>query len=375
MSAFPIGKRTVAACLGFFLALCSVDVLAAEKSGAAGETRTVNAKVLNVDGTPLAGAAVELKGIDRPTLGLDKTWTFKTDGEGRFTAEFVNRRLDPEGDDPKAKDTSRPGWGLYYFLVPPDKEQSGAVSGPVNFHSTLENPEDEWGKAVALDGPSLEVVLRMKKGIVVEGVVLDLREKPLSGVKARLFHDLHADSHTGLGGEIFERSATSGADGRFRFDNVYPVQFALDVEKPAVWLKTQRGEGGEWVDNRIDVFPVKEDETRVWVGIEGSTNQEFKVYGTLVDAKGKPVPGGDITVALSYHKEPETFRDSHTFVEGKTGPDGKYEVMLETPWIRFIQGEKGGMESAYAEAEPTAMSRCLPPGKYDLRLEAGAPRD
>lgn len=334
--------------------------------------RVVNGKVLDADGKPSAGTTVYLVRMNRyRPVRLEESqkryqgWHWTTDAEGEFVAVFAKKRspFDP-GEGP-------PGWDEYHFVIPPGEGHCGAVSerflNPETDSPSLPPYESEWGLRRVLKDEPIEVVLRLTQGISVDGGVTDPQGRPVPDAAIHLWYDLHLASHTGYGGEILQQETRTGPDGSFHFPKVYPVDFALGVSpRDDVWVRTRLGENPEWTEDVIDRIEVEQDTEQVHIEI-GVSDERYRVWGTISDPEGRPVPEAKVSVAVSRHRSVQDWADTHAFIDGKTAADGSYEMVLRRPWIRFIRVDKEGYQPVL-EGNGNRSDTLLP-GRYDFRLE------
>ncbi len=298
-------------------------------------------------------------------------WDFITDSRGRFDV--------PLGDFKTWEDKeNRPGWGIYAFYVDPFPQDAGAVSprllhfaGPDVGASQLKS-DDEWGPFQDLPLQGLSITLQIQAGVTLEGRIWDYThpDQPLSGIKVSTDNDLHADSHTGWGGAIFQQQAVTDAQGRFVIKHIFPVRFDVSLDGlysedgGAYWLKTKIN--GQWDEAVGDEIAPKSDEKVVHLELMATKDAVFRYFGKVVDANGQPISGAKVTFGMSYHDLPRTWTDEHNYESAVTDSGGHYEIKLGTPWVRGMDAEAaGGKRLDRWNDEGPAFS----PGEYNFTME------
>ncbi|HUT24110.1 MAG TPA: hypothetical protein VM492_07205, partial [Sumerlaeia bacterium] len=220
--------RSCVAWVTCFLSM-SFAAVSAEETG---PPRIVKGLVVGVDDKPSSGTEVWLVGVGRlshlslETAMRERSWVSRSDEKGRFTVGFAQSTTP---FDERERKKRGPGWGSFHLVVLPGEHHAGAVSPRIVHYRPEEwsrmardgdRLANEWGPFEVLGEKPLGLLLRLRKGIVVEGVMVDQEEKAVPGAGVLVYQDLHAGSHTGYGGEIFEQRTETAADGRFRFDRV-----------------------------------------------------------------------------------------------------------------------------------------------------------
>jgi hypothetical protein len=82
--------------------------------------------------------------------------------------------------------------------------------------------------------------------------------------------------------------------------------------------------------------------------------------------RGRPVENAKIILAVSEHRRPHTYRDEHNYVEVTTGADGRFEISVETPWVRGLSVEAAGHSNIESWPED---GRMLKPGIHNFSLK------
>ncbi len=343
--------------------------------------RTVHGIVLNIDGSRAIGRDVRLiglaRGSTRPYSEHEKVinWDFKTDDQGEFSAKLGN--FPTWGDKQQ-----RPGWGCYVFVVLPSKSDAGAVSSHLLHNEKgeqrLQETLDEWGEASLVPPDGLDIELQIKKGVTLKGKILEYPtgERALAKVQVFTNNNLYSESHSGHGGEIFFQNATSDSNGNFEIKHIYPVKFsvALGPEEEAGgtvsaahWLKT-KSHHGEWIDDALDSLSPRADGTTMNLEIMAAAKSLFRYNGKVSDAAGNPLPAAKVTFGVSHHSSIATFDDEHSYQSTTTKEDGRFEIMLPTPWIRGMSVEAEGYERADQWKQSDAPF--YRPAAYEFALKA-----
>jgi hypothetical protein len=350
--------------------------------GAGVQFRSVEAQVLDVRGKPAAHVEVFLRGLERDAMGINALdagsesapgWRFVTDSRGRFTARFgMFSSIEHESETHEVL----PGWGTFYFVAT-QPGTAGAVSPRMENYSgkandwrpdRRERDEWSWGRTIRLRNGQTRVSMQFQSGLRVAGRVIDRRGHPVGGLEVSVTHDLHVRSHTGFGGEIFAHAAFSDAAGRFSFERVYPARFDLGLlsRKPEVfWVKTKVRR--QWSGERVDEIAPRAGERSIAVEIVAAREIPYRYFGRVTDGAKKPVSGAKVVIGVSLHRTPGTFGDEHTFLDGQTDEDGRYEIAATSPFARFIRAEAPGFKDAERDFEERG--HLAPPGEYDLALK------
>lgn len=344
------------------------------------EGRVIRGVVLNVDGTPAAGRQVSLIGLSRGAVrpGSDgervEGWDFTTDKDGAFTASLNGAGLQDLKDP-------RPGPGSYVFIVLPSDSDAGAVSPHLLNYAERPSWYDEecedWGKYLLVPPTGVNLRLQIMKGVTLKGRVVKYPEgkEPMAGVAVNTFSDLNAESHTGRGGEVFLHSAVTDAQGNFEITHIYPAKFFVSLcwdygnlggLWDAIWLKTKMTKG-RWIFDAVDGLAPRAGQEVVELEIMAADKPSFPYTGVVKNDAGAPVAGAEVTFGVSYHKAPRTWGDYHRYEHTVTKPDGSYEILLSTPWVRGMAVEAAGYERADSWVDEE--NRALQPGAYDFVLK------
>jgi protocatechuate 3,4-dioxygenase beta subunit len=303
------------------------------------------------------------RGISRGTLGFSeddpnysKHWKFTSDEEGHFTTLIASEK---DADGPK------PGPGIYALVVLPQNEDAGAVSPWLRFFEGGydEDLTNEWGKTIVAGAEGLNLTLRIQRGETITGQVLDyeIPHKPLKGVEVHCEHDLHAQTHTGRGAELFDKGTITDDNGVFRFSHVYPAACSIRLrgDYKYTWLKTKLD--GQWADT-VDFEIHPENATNRTLGIMAATRPLFCFSGHVQDQEGHPIPDATVTLSVQLQSDPSEWR-GWGFHGVQTDQQGNYKTMTETPWIQFIYAEAKGFARADLDCPD------IQPGKHDLVLK------
>lgn len=373
----------------------------------AADVRQVRARVVDAKyHQPEAGVAVTLIGLDRgpmtvretqdapadPSAPRAKGWKFVTNAQGRITVRFGKFDF---WDHRKTTGVAEPGYGAY-FLVAEKEGYAGGISPkllnldpasqkafvPTELESNGPIKGEEWDYDARLlqDSPGETIDLVLQPGIDVSGQLLDERDQPIAGQEIELWNDLGADTHTGRGGEIFQRTAETDRHGRFRFHHVYPNLFHLAwpaQESDALcWLRTRVRD--RWVEGVHDAIWPHAGETDLPLVIVASRVRPFHYFGRVADAQGHPIVGATVRVQASLHGpgEMENFEDSHGhYSEAKSGADGHYDVAAAGAYVSHLEVTAPGYREGGCckEGEIAGFDRYdeapCSPGRYDFTLE------
>jgi hypothetical protein len=339
------------------------------RAGAAPEIfRNIRVHVVDSHGHFAPQRKIRLVGLERWSLvsSEDKAapfWNFVTDNKGNCVV--------PIGDFAgwEANEV-RPGWGVYALVVESGKEDAGGVSSRFWFDNAPTHHYDpanmkwapEWGAILPVPAAGLDLTIMLLRGFTLKGRVVDDQhpEKPLSGVEVRTANDLHADTHTGFGGQILGGYAKTDALGNFVIPHQFPQALRLDIE-PTIWLKTRID--GKWEDQVKTVVdpPAKGDVVNVEIG--ATREARFKYFGRVLDAENRPVANVSVTLGVSSNPDSalETWFDEHDSLQTSTKRDGSYEIVSPTPWGRWLSATMPDQSRLQYQ-----LPEMLPPGKYDL---------
>jgi hypothetical protein len=368
-----------------------------------GRVREIKVTLLDADDKPAAGVAVDLYGQDHgerwpeadpepkkdpapekskeKSSKTDRWWHFKTDEQGAFTVRFPVK-ADTWGE-------AAPRHGAFYLVVNlPDGHR--AVS-PRIFHGvTREESADyevnEWdsedGGDWVFTDETHDISMQLLDGRTVSGTVISPDGKPLSGKTVTVTHDLHVDSHTGAGGDIFVVKATTDAEGHFKLEHVYPVACRMDTGKEGAWTRTQlklttpTGTSTRWISQPLDRFPDIPDDFEVELSLVVAPQAPtYHYFGQVTDEAGKPMANVIVTAGVSHHAVPSDFADSHRFETATAGPDGRWTLEASAPWVRFLavkQNEKAE-DDLTAESYEDDSFDLAAPGEYNLVVRKAAP--
>lgn len=361
------------------LAAAWLSSKAADQPSPGKETfRVIHLHVLQPDGKPAVHRDVELHGFDRRALGpvmflgnepgdteraRKSGWLFTTDDHGDVTVRIWNLA----GWEDKA---GRPGWGTYILVVPPGPDNAGGVSQRFWTYNDVDSKNlwwngGEWGNPMPLPPAGLHLAMALQNGYTLYGRLVDDRDHrtPLPGVKVHTANDLHVDTHTGYGGAIFQKSATTDANGEFKIEHLFYAPLYLDIE--GLWMETEGRNGWQPQRKRVLDPPLGNGE-RINFGVV--VHSTYHYTGTITDSQGQPVAGVDVFAGISSQPEPMTWGDEHHFEHSTTDAQGHFDLPASTPWARFIAAEDkthGRVDYAksWDDADPP-----LAPGKYDMQF-------
>jgi protocatechuate 3,4-dioxygenase beta subunit len=353
-----------------------------------GQVREFRVTLLDQHGKPLPGIPVDLYGMrrggrwpsqdDANPRDAGPWWHFTTDDSGQILARFPLSEGRWEKPVPRA--------GRFHFVV--DLPDGRRAVSPAVFHEVSrvdwrDEEAAEWeedsneGRIFTRDVGS--ITLRLAKGRVITGTVVDAEGKPLPGRHISAIHDLHIESRTGAGGEIFTESATSDAAGVFKLKNVHTAACKLSMEGEGYWSRTQvtqRTPDGttttRWVGGSIKL-PQFSPETEVGLRIEVAPEApKYRYHGRVTDPYDKPLAGLHVIAGVSHHATPQTWSDSHSFVSAVTDAAGRWEILVASPWVRFfdVRPTEFGNSLLKGEDYESDDLGLAAPGEYHLRVKS-----
>lgn len=363
----------------FFLFALSSIVSAAEPGVGTFTTISVTVQVKGPAGLDMKTVSVELLGMNRPLLEIQKTT--QTDAQGLASFSFVDASWDAVQESADA--TACQG---QYHIIATASGTAGAVSPILCLESEKpafdEDPANEWGPSYGkpvdlreLAKNKQPLVLTLEKGNTIKGKVLTSDQKPLPGVTINMYQDLHADSHTGKGREIFGMESITDAQGNFSFSPVFPNTVYLgdlvasdsDTQPSWFWKSTQlNGQKYEYQENRIPLASQTADLNLVLV----VAKERYQYSGTIQTKDGKPVADAGMNLSVAYHPDCRDYIDSHTFVDGKTDAQGKFSLETDAAFANFLTVAKEGFQELTLDNENASPAfSLLKPGSHTLTLE------
>jgi protocatechuate 3,4-dioxygenase beta subunit len=360
--------------------------------------RQFTARVLDEGDHLVADAEVTLLGLGRGPMTSpvekSKGWKFITDAKGEVRITFGKFDF---WDHLKATGVAEPGYGPY-FIVVTKEGYAGGVSAkvlnyddeerknfvPVELGASGPNEGEEWdyGARLLSDAPRdlerIDIVLR--RGVEVSGRLQDEKGRPIRGEQINLWNDLGADTHTGRGGEIFERTDETDHLGRFHFHHVYPNLFHVRLQSQQddslCWLRTRVRK--RWVEGCHDAIWPHTGDTDIRLVIVATRQLPFHYFGKVTDEKGVPLAGATVRIQAAIHGPGEAvdFEDGHDhYSQAVTRRDGRYDVRAAGPYVNMFQISASGFKDAdYMEdGEIYGFDRyeetpCAP-GRYDFTLK------
>jgi RNA polymerase sigma factor (sigma-70 family) len=258
---------------------------------------TIGGVVMNESSEPIAGARVVFSvsgsapGSSRDRERLTMMGNYhqeKTDEQGRWTCNHVPEQF------------GMITWNLQHREY---QEVTYGTSAPEASSST---GLTRLPKADYLAG---RAVMRMKRGLIVAGIVLDDSDQPVANAKATL-------------GRYFDKpeaSLTTDAKGRFRFQNARERESVLTVQ----------ADGFAPQDRKVKV-QADLDEQRFVLSKGGL------LRGRVVDESAQPIARAAVVVA----RDP---RGYDTFEwRARTGPDGRFEWLHAPLGTNSYQAGAGG---------------------------------
>ncbi len=278
-------------------------------------------RVLLPDSTPAANTTITVCSMERSVIkgavaGFPVTTV--TDSAGSATLKYPTRVYLEE---------SGRGWAIdsHFALVEPANGHAGAiVSLPM----------------LPLEDSPLDI--RIARGYTLRGQIVTQDGHPVTSHTIGASYDLHAQTHTGHGGEIWERETVTDAHGNFTFTNVNPSPVTLkpDYTPNYYWAKTTVN--GESIADRIDEFQPEWNNTQNDLTIHLATMPAKTYRGIALDQDGKPVAGASVTIGYSWHREEKDWSDSHAWETTTTGADGSWQLDIPTEWVTWGEVRRPG---------------------------------
>lgn len=360
-----------------------------------GKVRELKVNLLDESAKPVSGVTVNLYGEDRGARwpqnespekappekeGAGKNdpwWVFKTNDSGAITVRFPVKE-ETWGD-------IAPLPGVFYLVADlPDGRRAVSMRifhGISHDEAASDYEANEWDAEGESDwvftNETPEVDMVLTAGHTIDGIVMTPEGKPVAGKTINAIHDLHVDSHTGAGGEVFNVKATSDAEGHFKLEHVYPVACALRVDgawtRTRITYKTSDTTSTRWLNQPLDKLPDFGDDETVELGIVVAPQAPtYHYFGQVTDQDGKPQAGLLITAGVSAHATVEDFYDSHHFETAKTDADGKWMLEASAPYVRFfdIKKDEKSEDSLGGEGYENDLFELAAPGEYNLKIKA-----
>lgn len=229
----------------------------------------------------------------------------------------------------------------------------------------------DWAQSLELEfdlAPSQiqePVTLRLLRGGTIAGLVQDATGQPAAGRKVSLW----SRSQTW-------RSATSAADGTFRFERVPPgkVHIAMQQRESRVsGLETVQVTSATAEDFNSRKTVVAIDGAVVDVVLGGPGRAPLRLFG-VVSAGGRPVAGASVSAFSN------ALDDGNGSREATTNAEGRYEIALSQPGeynvnVRSKGGSSAGIKKTIPAGASFELDLRLPSGRISGRVvsEAGAP--
>ena len=206
-------------------------------------------------------------------------------------------------------------------------------------------------KDLSSRGGSLEV--RLERGLVVTGRVVDPTGKGLSGIQVRIARK-GSNNYNWRGPTVTQ----TGEDGAWRFGGLQEGEFTLSVTP-----------GGEWMNPEIT--PVDAGEQDVVIKLA----RGFSISGKVLDPDGAPLAAADTWVnetpasrkRRGTNKGPRDWTAQYRF-RAKTGPDGTFDIKgLPEDAVYHVGASGSGPDGAYT----SETIKDVAPGSQDLVIRLG----
>lgn len=220
--------------------------------------RGIEGRVVDVSGSPVEGAQVELEipGMPKVFLTIENSGSTRTrtDEEGNF---FLSLPRIGQGGPPIAVKASRPGVGLGYVDVSPAKGDETVV---------------------------VELVLERPRSLV--GHVTDLSGRAVSRARIRASRSVELSGEMAMMSMMMPPSGGtmgySRDDGSFTISGLEPGDYDVEVVAIGYSKKTLKG------------VRIEDEETSLDVTLDpGAT-----LRGRVIDPLGDPVPGADVVAII-----------------------------------------------------------------------------
>jgi hypothetical protein len=194
------------------------------------------------------------------------------------------------------------------------------------------------------------------------------------GKEVNVFLDLHADTHTGHGGEIFEQQATTDRAGRFHFRHVFPNTFYVELPDHSrgapYWIKTRVRK--RWVDRIEDEITPRQDEREardyekaIDLLLIVAHEPPYRYFGHVTDPQGRGVANAKVEIRCSLHHPERTFEDYHDYwFHTKADRNGSYSLRVGSRFVNAIWVTAGQNTGSDGAEEGELMA----PGRYDITV-------
>ncbi len=264
--------------------------------------RSAFGKVLGPDRRPVPGVQVTLK-------------TSVTTGPERFRAALAPESLDTfeavTGADGRFDLLHLPA-GRY------DLTARGHGWAPLTVR-TLDIPAE--GRATDLG------TLVLAPGVVLEGSVVDSKEKPVEGAAIHVMEAVDSSFPFPMPGEGEEPAALSGADGFFRIED---LRSGSTVNLSAVRTGYATGE-------------TKGVEVPAERPVRIALQEVGTLSGQVVDPDGKPIAGA--TVRVDFRSQARFLRFSGPPLESRSDPEGLFRIKDVTPGPVDLVAQASGWQA------------------------------
>ena len=340
--------------------------------------REVRGRLQGLDGKPAAGRRIILLGLSRGTVnardedGENPFYNFTTGADGRFMARFADLSIQDKSGE------KRPRYGTYALYAEPGPDDAGAVFAYIQHLEPQDHwwrPADEWGVSLLLPPDGLDITLQIVEGFKLKATVFDYEDptKPVAGVSIGIYHNLHHESHSGRGGEIFYQRAKSDERGQLAFKHVYPQDTYIAIgamgqegDDAHYWLRTEVD--GEWRDSVPLTMATRGSRGSQSLEVQVATRPLFRYFGKVTNPDGSPAAGIEVSYCLFHHNGGASDdMDWHNRRSVHAGSDGAYEIWAGTPWVNWIDAGEPRPAGAILVGDPI-----LPPGEYNIQMKEAA---
>lgn len=327
-------------CIGLFF-LMPFSAVSAATQYQPTDFVTYHARVLLPNHEPASNTTVTLRSMSRNMLRGFSGYNIEpvvTDADGRADLKFASRVRSAKG-----KNYGFPVFPIY-AVVDPAGDHAGAI--------------------IRLDAvaPLEPLIIQLPSGYTLHGKMETEDGDPISSFPVFINHDLHAKTHTGRGGEIWERQTLTDLDGRFTFRHVNPAPITITPKwlRESYWSQTVLN--GTTIDDRADEFQPEWNNTDHYMVIKTSPSPAKSYRGIAIDTDGNPVANASVTIGYSCYSSHDNGR---SYVTTRTLSDGSWHLEIPTKWANW-----GGIRQAGAPGPTTGTAHIAASGKIDLGITA-----